>query len=74
MELFIVFLHADGHHKLIRWRFVTHGGVDGFSRMIVYLKCSTNNYSRTVLEEFTKAVEKCHLPSRVRSDQGTENV
>ena len=53
---------------------MTHGGVDGFSRMIVYLKCSTNNYSRTVLEEFTKAVEKFHLPSRVRSDQGTENV
>ena len=42
--------------------------------MIVYLKCSTNNYSRTVLEEFTKAVEKFHLPSRVCSDQGTENV
>ena len=53
---------------------MTHSGVDGFSRMIVYLKCSTNNYSRMVLEEFTKAVEKFHLPSRVRSDQGTENV
>lgn len=32
--------HIDGHHKLIRWRFVTHGGIDGFSRTIVYLRCS----------------------------------
>lgn len=42
--------------------------------MIVYLKCSTNNYASTVLEEFMKATEKFNLPSRVRSDQGTENV
>ena len=28
--------HIDGHHKLIRWRFVVHGGIDGFSRTIVY--------------------------------------
>ena len=27
--------HIDGHHKLIRWRFVTHGGIDGYSRTIV---------------------------------------
>ena len=24
--------HIDGHHKLIRWRIVTHGCIDGFSR------------------------------------------
>ena len=28
---------VDGHHKLIRWRFITHGGIDGFSRLVVYL-------------------------------------
>ncbi len=28
--------HIDGHHKLIRWRFVTHGGIDCYSRTIVY--------------------------------------
>ena len=35
--------HIDGHHCLIRWRLVTHWGVDGFSRMIVFLHCSDNN-------------------------------
>ena len=24
--------YIDGHHKLIRWRLVTHGGIDGCSR------------------------------------------
>lgn len=27
--------HIDGHHKLITWKMVTHGGIDGFSRLIV---------------------------------------
>ena len=26
--------HIDGHHKLIRWHLVTHGGIDGYSRLI----------------------------------------
>ena len=33
-------LHIDGHHKLIQWRIVTHGGIDGFSRIPVYLFAS----------------------------------
>ena len=33
--------HIDGNHKLIRWNFVIHGGIDGYSRKIVFLKCST---------------------------------
>ena len=59
---------------MIRWRFVTHAGIDGYSRLIVYLRCSTNNCATTVLQEFTKAVYKYNLPSRVQSDQGTENI
>ena len=35
--------HVDGNHKLIRWRFVVHGGIDGYSRTVTFLKCSTNN-------------------------------
>lgn len=26
--------HIDGHHKLIRWGIVIHGGADGFDRMV----------------------------------------
>ena len=66
--------HIDGNHKLIRWRFVIHGGIDGYSRLIVYLQCSTNNTAQTVLELFQAAVNAHGQPSRVRSDFGTENV
>lgn len=52
---------------------MTHGGIDGYSRMIVYLKCSTNNRASTVLESFLQAVRRFGLPSRVRSDHGREN-
>ena len=64
----------DGHHQLIRWRIVTHGGIDGYSRMIVYLCASTNNRASTVHSLFMEAVERFGLPSRVRSDEGGENV
>ncbi len=61
---------TDGHHKLIRWRFVTHGAIDGYSRLVVYLKCSTNNMAGTVHDLFLGAVQQYGLPSRVRTDQG----
>ena len=66
--------HIDGNHRLIRWRFVIHGGVDGFSRMIVFLKCSSNNKATTVFQSFQEAVLNFGLPSRVRADKGGENV
>ena len=53
---------------------VIHGGVDGFTRIPVFLHCSTNNKAETVLDLFLNAVENYGLSSRVRSDKGKENV
>lgn len=49
--------HIDGMHKLIRWKMVIHGGIDGFSRCIVYLQCSHNNKADTVLNLFVEATQ-----------------
>ncbi|XP_073722450.1 uncharacterized protein [Misgurnus anguillicaudatus] len=57
--------HIDGNHKLIRWRIVIHGGIDGFSRLVVFLKASNNNRSVTVMEHFVNATVEYGIPSRV---------
>ena len=66
--------HLDGHHSLVRWRFVIHAAIDGFSRMLVFLQCSTNNEASTVFSAFKGAVNEYGVPSRVRSDKGGENI
>ena len=66
--------HIDSNHKLISWRFVIHGCIDGYSRTIVHLKCCTENKASTVLQYFEQGVQEFGLPSRVRGDQGMENV
>ena len=63
--------YIDGHHKLIRWRFITHGG---FSRTVVYLRCAGNNRAVTVLRAFMEAITNYGVPEKVRSDLGGENI
>ena len=63
--------HLDGCHKLIRWRIVIHGGIDGYSRLITFLQASPNNKAESVLSAF---LNEFGLPSRVRTDKGGENI
>lgn len=56
-----------------RWRIVIHGGIDGYSRLVVFLKASSNNRSDTVFQSFVEAIGQYGLPSRVRCDNGGEN-
>ena len=66
--------HADGNHKLIRWPFIIHACVDGYSRLITYIQCADNNRAATVMECFLVATQEFGIPSRVRTDLGGENV
>lgn len=70
----IPYTTLDSHHKLIRWRIITHGCIDGYSRLVTYLHCCGNNKATSVYELFIAAVQQYHLPSRIRTDQGGENV
>lgn len=40
----------------------------------MFCKCSSNNQASTVYDLFLSAVEKYSLPSRIRCDQGRENI
>ena len=66
--------HIDSHHSFIRWGFVLHGVIDGYSRLITFLQCSTNNKAETAVSLFEQALEIYGLPSRVRTDKGGENT
>ena len=55
--------HVDGYHKLVRWRIIIHGGIDGFSRVVLYLKAATNNRVETVFSAFLGGVAEYGLPS-----------
>ena len=52
-----------------------HGAIDGYSRVVTYLKCSDNNRAETVLHLFIEATgsDGYGLPARLRTDKGVEN-
>lgn len=70
----IALWHIDGNHKLVRWGFVIHGGIDGFSRLVSFLAVATNNKAESMTKAFMTGCRDFGVPSRVRSDHGLENV
>jgi len=52
--------HMDTNHKLIAWRFVIHGCIDGYSRTVSHLNCATNlnNLAVTAVQYFQEEVRK----------------
>uniref|UniRef100_A0A3Q3FD54 Integrase catalytic domain-containing protein n=1 Tax=Labrus bergylta TaxID=56723 RepID=A0A3Q3FD54_9LABR len=66
--------HIDGNHKLIRWKLVVHGAMDGYSRKLMFLQCSSNNRADTVMELFSTAISENGRPCHIRTDKGGETV
>ena len=60
--------HLDGNHKLVKWGFVTHLAIDGFTRLITFGETSDNNKADTVIRKFLGAITKYGRPLRVRTD------
>ena len=48
--------------------------INGFSRLVIYLHCCSNNRADTVLQYFQRGVQEFGLPSRIRGDHGVENL
>lgn len=49
-----------------------HGAIDGYSRLIPFMRASTYNTSKAAACFFVEGVQNFGVPSRVRADHGTE--
>ena len=56
-----------------RWKIVIHWGIDGYSRVVTFLRASDNNRADTVTAAFEAATAEYGWLSRVRADGGKEN-
>jgi hypothetical protein len=67
--------HLDGYYILKKYGLAVHGCVDGYSRRIIWLRCSASNNNPYVIGSFyLDAVEKLMLcPNKLRSDRRSEN-
>ena len=66
--------HNDGHDKLKPYGFSIHGGVDGFSRRVLWLEVSTSNKMPEIIAKYyLDAVKRNGLPVNVKGDDDTEH-
>uniref|UniRef100_A0A669ES34 Integrase core domain-containing protein n=1 Tax=Oreochromis niloticus TaxID=8128 RepID=A0A669ES34_ORENI len=59
-------VHIDTNHKLIRCTL--------YFKSVLYLDAATNNRAKTAFSFFLRSAQLHGLPSRVRADQGVENL
>ena len=50
-----------------------HAVIDGYSRLVVFLRCSNNNRAATVVNLFLSATTEFYWLQRVRTEKGEEN-
>ena len=67
--------HIDGYDKLKPYGFSIHGCIDRFSRRIIWLQVAPSNKNPSAIASYYhSAVREMHgVPTRIRSDDGTEN-
>ena len=68
--------HIDGYDKLKPFGIAIHGAIDGYSRIILWLKLSSsNNNPKIIANYYLCCIKELQLiPRVVRGDRGTENV
>eukprot|EP00794_Sanderia_malayensis_P004922 gene4922-5569_t len=64
--------HLDTNHALIRWNIVIHAGIDGYSRLIPFARATSDNTALTALRIFITGLREFGVPSRIRTDGGSE--
>jgi len=65
--------HIDGYDKLKLFSFCIHGCIDGFSRRLIWLEVSNNKQPKVIAKFYLDAIKQVgRVPSRIRSDDGTE--
>ena len=50
-----------------------HGVIEGYSRLVVFLRCSSNNRAATVVNLFLSATTKFYWLLRAKTEKGEEN-
>jgi hypothetical protein len=59
-------VNIDGHHALDRYGLITHGCIDGATRIVLYLLCADNNLPEMPLGAFVRVCYKYQVPECVR--------